>query len=142
MVTFNRVILAGNLVRDPEIRYLPSGLSVTSFAVAVNSRYKQNNELKEEVSYFDIVVFGKMGENCAEYLSKGRPVLVEGRLRQRRWEAEGVKKSRIEVVADNVQFLGSPRGAGAAAGAGSAEGAAGGPGAAPAPGGPDDDIPF
>jgi single-strand DNA-binding protein len=142
MVTFNRVILAGNLVRDPEIRYLPSGLSVTSFAVAVNSRYKQNNELKEEVSYFDIVVFGKMGENCAEYLSKGRPVLVEGRLRQRRWEAEGVKKSRIEVVADNVQFLGSPRGAGGAAGAGSAEGAAGGPGAAPAPGGPDDDIPF
>ncbi len=139
MVTFNRVILAGNLVRDPEIRYLPSGLSVTSFAVAVNSRYKQNNELKEEVSYFDIVVFGKMGENCAEYLSKGRPVLVEGRLRQRRWEAEGVKKSKIEVVADNVQFLGSPRGAG---GAGGAEGAAGGPGAAPAPAGQDDDIPF
>src|SRR5512138_3879784 len=131
MVTFNRVILAGNLVRDPEIRYLPSGLSVTSFAVAVNSRYKQNNELKEEVSYFDIVVFGKMGENCAEYLSKGRPVLVEGRLRQRRWETEGVKKSKIEVVADNVQFLGSPRGAGGAAGA---EGAAGSPGAAPAPG--------
>ena len=139
MVTFNRVILAGNLVRDPEIRYLPSGLSVTSFAVAVNSRYKQNNELKEEVSYFDIVVFGKMGENCAEYLSKGRPVLVEGRLRQRRWETEGVKKSKIEVVADNVQFLGSPRGAGGAAGA---EGAAGSPGAAPAPGGQDDDIPF
>ncbi len=139
MVTFNRVILAGNLVRDPEIRYLPSGLSVTSFAVAVNSRYKQNNELKEEVSYFDIVVFGKMGENCAEYLSKGRPVLVEGRLRQRRWEAEGVKKSKIEVVADNVQFLGSPRGAG---GAGGAEGAGGSPGAAPAPGGQDDDIPF
>jgi single-strand DNA-binding protein len=136
MVTFNRVILAGNLVRDPEIRYLPSGLSVTSFAVAVNSRYKQNNELKEEVSYFDIVVFGKMGENCAEYLSKGRPVLVEGRLRQRRWEAEGVKKSKIEVVADNVQFLGSPRGGGGA------EGAAGSPGAAPAPGGQDDDIPF
>lgn len=136
MVTFNRVILAGNLVRDPEIRYLPSGLSVTSFAVAVNSRYKQNNELKEEVSYFDIVVFGKMGENCAEYLSKGRPVLVEGRLRQRRWETEGVKKSKIEVVADNVQFLGSPRGAGGA------EGGAGSPGAAPAPGGQDDDIPF
>ncbi|MGE5190705.1 MAG: single-stranded DNA-binding protein [Gemmatimonadota bacterium] len=136
MVTFNRVILAGNLVRDPEIRYLPSGLSVTSFAVAVNSRYKQNNELKEEVSYFDIVVFGKMGENCAEYLSKGRPVLVEGRLRQRRWEAEGVKRSKIEVVADNVQFLGSPRGAGGA------EGGAGSPGAAPAAAGQDDDIPF
>lgn len=111
MVTFNRVILAGNLVRDPEIRYLPSGLSVTSFSIAVNSRYRQNNEPKEEVSYFDIVVFGKMGENCAEYLSKGRPVLVEGRLRQRRWESEGTRKSRIEVVASGVQFLGGgPRG--------------------------------
>ncbi len=142
MVTFNRVIIAGNLVRDPEIRYLPSGLSVTSFAVAVNSRYKQNNEVKEEVSYFDIVVFGKMGENCAEYLSKGRPVLVEGRLRQRRWEAEGVKKSKIEVVADNVQFLGSPRGAGGAEGGAGSGAGSGSPGAAPAPGGHDDDIPF
>ena len=113
MVTFNRVILAGNLVRDPEIRYLPSGLSVTSFAVAVNSRYRQNNELKEEVSYFDIVAFGKLGETCAEYLSKGRPVLVEGRLRQRRWESEGTRKSKIEVVASGIQFLGGgPKSAG------------------------------
>ena len=135
MVTFNRVILAGNLVRDPEIRYLPSGLSVTSFPIAVNSRYRQQNEVKEEVSFFDVVVFGKTGENCAEYLSKGRPVLVEGRLRQRRWEAEGVKRSRIEVVADNIQFLGGPRGAGAEperAGSGAPSGAAP----------PDDDIPF
>ncbi len=132
MVTFNRVILAGNLVRDPEIRYLPSGTPVTSFSVAVNSRYKQNNEIKEEVSYFDIVVFGKQGENCAEYLSKGRPVLVEGRLRQRRWESDGVKRSTIEVVADAVQFLGAPRGSG--------EGQA--QAASPAPGGQDDDIPF
>jgi single-strand DNA-binding protein len=135
MVTFNRVILAGNLVRDPEIRYLPSGLSVTSFGIAVNSRYKQNNELKEDVSFFDIVVFGKLGENCAEYLSKGRPVLVEGRLRQRRWETEGVKRSKIEVVADGVQFLGGPKGSGAAEG---------GSGGAPPQGaeGPDEDIPF
>ncbi len=135
MVTFNRVILAGNLVRDPEIRYLPSGLSVTSFGIAVNSRYKQNNELKEDVSFFDIVVFGKLGENCAEYLSKGRPVLVEGRLRQRRWEAEGAKRSKIEVVADGVQFLGGPKGSSAA------EGGSGGA----APQGaesPDEDIPF
>lgn len=134
MVTFNRVILAGNLVRDPEIRYLPSGLSVTSFGIAVNSRYKQNNELKEDVSFFDIVVFGKLGENCAEYLSKGRPVLVEGRLRQRRWEAEGVKRSKIEVVADGVQFLGSPKGGAAEAGSGGAH--------PQPPEGPDDDIPF
>ncbi|MBI5419251.1 MAG: single-stranded DNA-binding protein [Deltaproteobacteria bacterium] len=134
MVTFNRVILAGNLVRDPEIRYLPSGLSVTSFGIAVNSRYKQNNELKEDVSFFDIVVFGKLGENCAEYLSKGRPVLVEGRLRQRRWESEGVKRSKIEVVADGVQFLGAPKGGGAEGGKGGPQGQG--------PESPDDDIPF
>jgi single-strand DNA-binding protein len=134
MVTFNRVILAGNLVRDPEIRYLPSGTSVTSFGIAVNHRYKQNNELKEEVSFFDIVVFGKQGENCAEYLSKGRPVLVEGRLRQRRWETEGTKRSKIEVVADGVQFLGSPKG-------GAGEGGSGG-GSPQGAETPDEDIPF
>jgi single-strand DNA-binding protein len=132
MVAFNRVILAGNLVRDPETRFLPSGLAVTSFGLAVNHRYKSNNEVKEEVSFFDVVVFGKMGENCAEYLSKGRPVLVEGRLRQRRWEADGVKRSKIEIVADNVQFLGAPRGA-------SAEPSAP---ASPSPEAQDDDIPF
>jgi len=132
MVAFNRVILAGNLVRDPETRFLPSGLAVTSFGLAVNHRYKSNNEVKEEVSFFDVVVFGKLGENCAEYLSKGRPVLVEGRLRQRRWEADGVKRSKIEIVADNVQFLGAPRGA-------SAEPS--GP-TSPSPEAQDDDIPF
>ncbi len=132
MVDFNRVILAGNLVRDPETRFIPSGTAVTSFSIAVNRRYKSNNEFKEEVSYFDVSVFGKMGENCAEYLSKGKPVLVEGRLRQRRWEADGVKRSKIEVVADNVQFLGGPRGAAAEAPASSA----------PAPESQDDDIPF
>jgi single-strand DNA-binding protein len=132
MVTFNRVILAGNLVRDPETRFLPSGVAVTSFSIAVNRRYKSNNEVKEEVSFFDVSVFGKTGENCAEYLSKGRPVLVEGRLRQRSWEADGVKRSKIEVVADNVQFLGAPRGAAAEPSAPSA----------PAPESQDDDIPF
>ena len=134
MVTFNRVILAGNLVRDPETRFLPSGVAVTSFSIAVNRRYKaKSNEVKEEVSFFDISVFGKTGENCAEYLSKGRPVLVEGRLRQRSWETDGVKRSKVEVVADNVQFLGGPRGA-------SAETSA--PSAPPSPDSQDDDIPF
>jgi single-strand DNA-binding protein len=132
MVDFNRVILAGNLVRDPETRFIPSGTAVTSFSIAVNRRYKSNNEFKEEVSFFDVSVFGKMGENCAEYLSKGRPVLVEGRLRQRRWEADGVKRSKIEVVADNVQFLGGPRGASPDAPEPSA----------PSPESQDDDIPF
>ncbi len=133
MVAFNRVILAGNLVRDPEIRYLPSGLPVVNFSIAVNSRYRQNNELKEEVSYFDIVVFGKTGENCAEYLSKGRPVLVEGRLRQRRWESEGTRRSKIEVVAGVVQFLG-----GGSKGAPAEEGPDGGSPAEEQ----DEDIPF
>ena len=132
MVTFNRVILAGNLVRDPEIRYLPSGLSVTSFAIAVNSRYRQNNELKEEVSYFDIVAFGKLGETCAEYLAKGRAVLVEGRLRQRRWESEGTTKRKIEVVAGGIQFLGGgPKSGGGETDSGGA-----------APDAQEDDIPF
>ncbi|HAM33185.1 MAG TPA: single-stranded DNA-binding protein [Deltaproteobacteria bacterium] len=131
-ISINRVILAGNLVRDPETRFLPSGVAVASFSIAVNRRYKSNNEVKEEVSFFDISVFGKAGENCAEYLSKGRSVLVEGRLRQRSWETDGVKRSKVEVVADNVQFLGSPRGASAEKGAP----------AAPAPESQDDDIPF
>lgn len=134
MVTFNRVILAGNLTRDPETRFLPSGTAVTEFSIAVNSRYKSKttNEFKEEVSYFDIVVFGKTGENCAEYLSKGRPVLVEGRLRQRSWDKDGQRRSKIEVLADNVQFLGSSRGP-------AAEGS--GP-SAPSQEPQDDDIPF
>lgn len=110
MVRFNRVIIGGNLVRDPEIRFLPSGLSVTNFTVAVNHTFRQDNEKKEEVSYFDVVVFGKQGETCAEYLSKGRSVLVEGRLRQRRWETDdGQRRSKIEIVAQQVQFLGPPR---------------------------------
>lgn len=110
MVRFNRVIIGGNLVRDPEIRFLPSGLSVTNFTVAVNHTFRQDNEKKEEVSYFDVVVFGKQGETCAEYLSKGRSVLVEGRLRQRRWESDdGQRRSKIEIVAQQVQFLGPPR---------------------------------
>ena len=134
MVSFNRVVIAGNLTRDPETRFLPSGTAVTEFAIAVNSRYKSkaSNELKEEVSFFDIVVFGKTGENCAEYLSKGSPVLVEGRLRQRRWEQDGAKRSKIEIVADNVQFLASGRGSAPE----------GGSSASPPQEPPDDDIPF
>ena len=134
MVSFNRVIVAGNLTRDPETRFIPSGTAVTEFAIAVNNRYKSkvSNEQKEEVYFFDVVVFGKMGENCAEYLSKGRPVLVEGRLRQRRWEQDGVKRSKIEILADNVQFLGSGRG--------SQE--SGGFSASSSQEQPDDDMPF
>lgn len=106
MTSFNRVILMGNLTRDPEIRYMPNGTAVAALGLAVNRRYRQGEEMKEEVGFFDIVVFGKQAENCGQYLTKGRGVLVEGRLQQRRWETEdGQKRSKIEVVALNVQFM-------------------------------------
>ncbi len=107
--SFNKVLLMGNLTRDPELRYIPSGQPVTSFTVAVNRNYMaQSGEKKEEVSFIRIVVWGKMAEICNEYLKKGRPVFVEGRLQSRSWEAQdGSKRSTIEVVAQNVQFLGT-----------------------------------
>lgn len=117
MVYVNRIILAGNLVRDPELRYIPSGTAVASFSLAVNRRYRQDGELKEEVSYIDVVAYGKVGETVGNYLKKGRSVLVEGRIQQRRWETqEGEKRSKVEVVANNVQFLGPRREEGAEAG--------------------------
>jgi len=106
MVSFNKVIVMGNLTRDPEIRYNPNGTAVANLGLAVNRRYKQGDENREEVSFFDVVVFGRQAENCSQYLSKGRPVLVEGRLQQRRWETDdGQKRSKVEIVAQNVSFL-------------------------------------
>lgn len=103
MANYNRVILAGNLTRDPELRYTPSGTAVAKFAIAVNRKYKEN----DETSFFDIVYFGKPAEIIAEYMKKGRPILVEGRLQQNRWETDdGQKRSKIEVVGENFQFLG------------------------------------
>lgn len=97
----------GNLTRDPELRYIPSGSAVSNLRLAVNRTYKnQSGEMKEEVTYVNIVVWGKQAENCAEYLSKGSPVFVEGRLQSRQWETEeGQKRSTLEVVADRIQFL-------------------------------------
>ncbi len=106
MTGFNKVILAGNLTRNPEVRYTPSGTPVTSFGLAVNRRFKQASDLKEEVCYVDIVVFGKQAEHCGQYLSKGNGVIVDGRLQQRRWETEdGQKRSKHEVVAQSITFL-------------------------------------
>jgi len=114
MKNFNKVIIMGNLVRDPEIKYLPSGMPVANFSIAVNDSYKKDGQAVEKVSYLDIIVFSKQGENCNEYLSKGKPVLVEGRLQQRRWEAQdGTKRSKVEIVASNVVFLGSAEKSGA-----------------------------
>jgi len=108
MANYNKVILMGNLTRDPELRYTPSGKAVANFSIAVNRRFRTDDQVREETDFFDIVVFGKQAENCSEYLRKGRPVLVDGRLQQRRWETDdGQKRSKVEVVAMTVQFLGS-----------------------------------
>jgi single-strand DNA-binding protein len=103
---FNKVILMGNLTRNPELRYTPNGTPVASFGLAVSRRFKQGEDLKEEVCFVDIVVFGKQAEHCGQYLSKGNGALVEGRLQQRRWETEdGQKRSKHEVVAQTVTFM-------------------------------------
>ncbi len=110
MASYNQVTLMGNLTRDPEKRYTDSGTCVVSLSLAVNRRVKKNNEWTDEVSFFDITVWGAQGENCAKFLAKGRPVLIDGELRQRRWEAtDGSKRSKVEVVANRVVFVGSPR---------------------------------
>ena len=106
MASFNKVILMGNLTKDPEVRFTPSGTPVATFSLAVNRRYKQGEELKDEVCYIDIVVFGKQAENCGQYLGKGHGVIVDGRLQQRRWETDdGQKRSKHEVVAQTINFL-------------------------------------
>ena len=111
----NRVILTGNLTRDPELRSTPSGTSVCSLRLAVNSRRKDSSgEWTDKPNYFDITVWGAQGENCANYLSKGRPVAIDGRLEWREWEAKdgSGKRQSVEVIADSVQFLGSREGGG------------------------------
>jgi single-strand DNA-binding protein len=103
---FNKVILIGNLTKNPELRYTPNGTPVASFGLAINRKYRQAEELKEEVCFVDIVVFGKQAEHCGQYLSKGNGVIVDGRLQQRRWETDdGQKRSKHEVVAQTVTFL-------------------------------------
>lgn len=109
---FNKVILIGNLTRDPELRYTPQGTSVCNFGIAVNRRYKLGDETKEEVTFINVVVFGKQADTCGQYLNKGSAVLIEGRLQERRWETEdGQKRSRHEVVAQSVRFLSKRQGA-------------------------------
>jgi single-strand DNA-binding protein len=105
----NRVVLVGNLTRDPELRHTPSGTAVCSLRLAVNTRRKDGatGEWTEKPDYFDITVWGNQGESCAQYLSKGRPVAVDGRLEWREWDAQdGTKRQAVEIIADSVQFLG------------------------------------
>lgn len=106
MPSFNKVMLMGNLTRDPELRFTANGIPVASFCVAVNQKYKTGGETKEDVCFVDVAVWGGTAENCAEYLGKGNPVFIEGRLRLNSWEANnGDKRSKLEVVANSVQFL-------------------------------------
>jgi single-strand DNA-binding protein len=109
--SFNQVILMGNLTRDPELRTTPSGATVCSFSLALNRSYKNaDGAWQEATDYIDIVAWGPLGERVAQYLTKGRPALVNGRLQSRSWEQEGQKRSKVEVVAQDVTFLGGPGG--------------------------------
>jgi single-strand DNA-binding protein len=105
----NRVVLTGNLTRDPELRTTPSGMSVCSLRIACNTRRKDGSgNWVDKPNYFDVTVWGAQGENCAQYLAKGRPLAVDGRLEWREWEdKEGHKRQSVDIIADSVQFLGS-----------------------------------
>jgi single-strand DNA-binding protein len=152
VANINRVVLVGNLTRDPELKALPSGTSVCELGLAVNHRRKnqQTGEWVEEPNYFRVSVFGSQAETCARFLAKGRQVAIDGRLRWRQWETpEGQKREAVEIVAENVQFIG-PRDSEGGGGSGSFERPAAAV-AAPAEAQPwsgggaadvDDDIPF
>jgi single-strand DNA-binding protein len=152
MASFNKVILLGNLTRDPEVRYTPKGTAVTDLGLAVNRTYTADNgEKREEVTFVDVTFWGRTAEVAGEYLKKGRPVFVEGRLQLDSWDDKqsGQKRTKLKVIGENMQMLGAPRGAG---GGGGDEESAGAPRSssrsapppkAAAPSEPDDDeIPF
>ncbi|MEJ7568038.1 MAG: single-stranded DNA-binding protein [Gaiellaceae bacterium] len=139
----NSVVLVGNLTRDPELRHTPSGTAVTTLRLAVNDRVKRGEEWQDAAYYFDVTVWGRTAENCAQYLAKGRPVGIQGKLTWREWDAQdGSKRQSVEVTASNVQFLGSRDGGGGDGGGqfvpqGASQPQADFPSAAA-----DDDIPF
>ena len=135
MASFNKVILVGNLTRDPELRYTPKGMAIAKIGLAVNRVWRNEaGETKEEVTFVDVDVFGRTAENVGQYMRKGRPILIEGRLRLEQWDDKqtGQKRSRLSVVAETVQFLGSPTGGGEAAAGKTRPAAAAAAAAAPA----------
>ncbi len=167
MASYNRVILVGNLTRDPEVRYIPSGTAVSEIGLAVNRTWfdKQSNSRKEETTFVDVTLWGREAEVAGEYLSKGRPVLIEGRLQLDSWEDKqtGQRRSKLRVVCERMQMLGSrgegggggSRGGGGSYGGSSSQSGYGGgdPGSQappqadddfgpPAGGVPDDEVPF
>jgi len=145
MANFNKVILMGNLTRDPQLRYLPNNAAVCEFVLAVNRRYKgADGEMKDETCFVDVDTFGRTAETINQYMNKGRAILIEGRLRFRQWTTEdGQKRSKLSVVAENFQFIGSRGEGGGSPNRATAAAAppADGPPGSNAPG-PDDDIPF
>lgn len=105
--SINRVVLSGNLTRDPELRNLPSGTAVCDLRVACNGRRRTSEgQWEDDPNYFNVTVWGPQGENCARYLSKGRGVVIDGRLRWREWESDGQKRQAVDIVAETVQFIG------------------------------------
>jgi len=119
MANFNKVILAGNLTRDPELRYTPKGMAIAKIGLAINRTWKNEaGETKEEVTFVDVDAFGRTAEVIGQYLKKGRPILVEGRLRLDQWDDKqtGQKRSRLGVVMESFQFMDSGRGDGATGG--------------------------
>ncbi len=118
MANFNKVILAGNLTRDPQLSYLPSNTPVCEFGMAINRKWRgQDGQMRDETCFVDLRVYGRQAETFNQYMSKGRPVLVEGRLRLDQWEGkDGQKRSKLYVVVDSFQFLGGPGQGGARSG--------------------------
>lgn len=106
MASYNRVVLLGNVIRDIELKTLPSGTSVCDLGLAVNERVKRNDQWVDEATFVDITLFGRTAEVAAEYLSKGKPCLIEGRLKLESWEKDGQKRSKLKVIGEKLQLLG------------------------------------
>jgi single-strand DNA-binding protein len=149
MASYNKVVLVGNLTRDPELRYIPSGTAVSDIGLAVNDRIKRGDQWVDEATFIDITLWGRTAEIANEYLSKGSSVLIEGRLKLDRWEKDGQKHSKLKVVGERLQMLGG-KGEGGRGGGGGGRSSRGGddqsydesdymPAGGPPP---SDDIPF
>ena len=151
MASFNRVILVGNLTRDVDLRYTPNQTAVTDIGLAVNDRVKKNNEWVDETTFVDVTLWGRQAEVANEYLSKGAPVLIEGRLKLDTWEQDGQKRSKLRVTGEKMQMLGGRTGGGSGGApstgsrtqsGGQGDYAGAGYGDVPASGPGDDDVPF
>jgi single-strand DNA-binding protein len=141
MASFNRVVLMGNLTRDPELRYIGSGTAVSDIGLAVNDRVKKNDQWVEETTFVDVTLWGRTAEVANEYLSKGSSVLIEGRLKLESWEKDGQKRSKLKVVAERMQMVGG-RGGGQGGGGGRAQESAAHSVHEDSMMPPDDEIPF